>query len=54
MMVWFTEDTVVSPNQSEKFGERKASDGSIVDMKDTKIYKYDSFGLKTMDEAGKL
>ena len=53
MMVWFTGDNVVAPNQSEKFGER-ASNGEIIDMTETRIYKSDLFGLKTMDEAGKL
>jgi len=52
-MVWFTGDNVVSPNASEKFSER-AADGTVVSAKDTRIYKSDSFGLKTMNEAGKM
>lgn len=51
--VRFQNDTVIYPNDSTQFGTRNA-DGEMIPMKDTKIYTEDSFGLKTMDEAGKL
>ena len=48
-------DTMVYPNDSEWFGFFKdGSQKEKVAMKDTDLYKNDNFGLKTLDEAGKI
>lgn len=47
------EDGVIGPWQSTVFGYYDQK-GNIVDMGDTVMYKNDTFGLKTMDKAGRL
>jgi palmitoyl-protein thioesterase len=55
-MVKALKDSMVYPNQGEHWGS--IADGSytnpLQDMKDTKFYKQDLFGLKTADAAGKI
>jgi hypothetical protein len=52
-LVLFENDTIIYPRESTQFGEI-GTDGSIVHMKDTEIYKSDAIGLKTLDEEKKL
>lgn len=55
VMIKAEKDSMVYPNEGEWWGHFK--DGSlkeVVAMKDTKWYTEDLFGLKTVDEAGKI
>merc|ERR1719373_582071 len=55
VLVMAADDTVVKPKESEHFGFFK--DGSmseLVGMKDAPWYTEDWFGLKTLDQAGKI
>ncbi|XP_050526888.1 lysosomal thioesterase PPT2 homolog isoform X2 [Daktulosphaira vitifoliae] len=47
------DDGVISPWQSSQFAVLNENQ-EIVTVKERSIYKNDSFGLKTLDEAGKL
>lgn len=53
MMVEFSKDTMIYPKETAQFGSLDAK-GNHISMKDQDIYKNDSFGLKTLDEAGKI
>ena len=46
-------DTVVVPREGEWFGAYD-SNYELLDMKDTRWYIKDTFGLRTADEAGKI
>ncbi|KAL1458607.1 hypothetical protein WDU94_008744 [Cyamophila willieti] len=46
-------DSVITPWQSSHFGHFSSTE-SVVKLHDTKMYKQDTLGLKTLDEAGKL
>ncbi|CAH0384253.1 unnamed protein product [Bemisia tabaci] len=46
-------DGVISPWQSSHFGFVDAY-GNVIELKDTEAYKNDTYGLKTMDEEGRL
>lgn len=48
-MIKFTRDPIIYPRESAWFGESLA-DGRVVPMEDTKIYKDNKFGLKTLNE----
>jgi len=55
VMVKAEGDTMVFPNDGEWWGQY--SDGTYttkLQMKDTRLYKEDLFGLRTADEAGKI
>jgi palmitoyl-protein thioesterase len=55
IMIKAKKDTMVYPNEGEWWGH--FADGSfsqVVPMKETSWYKTDAFGLKTVDEAGKI
>merc|ERR1712166_478729 len=55
VMVKALKDTMVFPNEGEHWGTfADNSFKTVVAMKDTSVYKSDSFGLKTADEAGKI
>lgn len=55
VLVKFLNDTVVVPKESEWFGYYKEGDVSqMVAMEDTRLYKEDRIGLKTLNEQGKL
>ena len=53
MMVEFSKDEIIYPYCSANFCEIDGED-HITYMHGTDIYKDDSFGLKTLDESGKL
>ena len=52
-MVKFIYDPVVFPIESSWFGEINKK-GEIIPMEQTDIYKSNLFGLKTIDESGRL
>jgi len=55
IMVKALADTMIFPNEGEHWGH--FADGSlktVVPMRETEWYKQDLFGLKTVDEAGKI
>lgn len=55
VMVKALKDTMVFPNEGEHWGTfADNSFKNVVTMKETSVYKSDSFGLKTADEAGKI
>eukprot|EP00300_Choanocystis_sp_HF-7_P030287 c39082_g1_i1.p1 GENE.c39082_g1_i1~~c39082_g1_i1.p1 ORF type:complete len:346 (+),score=102.08 c39082_g1_i1:44-1039(+) len=55
VMVKALEDTMVWPNDSEWFGfYQDGSDKIKLQMEDTEWYKQDLFGLRTLDEAGRI
>merc|ERR1711879_220898 len=54
-MVKALKDTMVYPNEGEQWGSLPdGTFGTPLDMKDTKFYKGDLFGLQTADRIGKL
>merc|ERR1719382_1869857 len=54
-MVKALKDSMVFPNEAEHWGsEPEGSYGTPLAMKDTKFYKDDLFGLKEVDDAGKI
>lgn len=55
VMVKAAKDSMVYPNQGEQWGSMADGDFSTIqEMKDTKFYQNDMFGLKTLDEANKI
>lgn len=55
-MVKAAQDSMVFPNENEHWGamDDAPNGNKILQMKDTKFYKSDLFGLKTADEAGRI
>mmetsp|Transcript_13607 Transcript_13607/g.30192 ORF Transcript_13607/g.30192 Transcript_13607/m.30192 type:complete len:346 (-) Transcript_13607:71-1108(-) len=54
-MVKALKDSMVYPNEAEWWGQMDdGAYGKALEMKDTKWYKEDLFGLKTADEAGRI
>lgn len=53
VLIQYKRDRMITPRQSAHFGELDEKH-NVVDMKDTEIYKKDLFGLKTLDEQGKI
>jgi len=53
MMIKNKRENVVYPAESTWFGELLA-DESVIPMEDTRIYKEDLFGLKTLDKEGRV
>ena len=53
VLIAFNRDTMISPKESAHFCEYDKKH-RVIDMKETDFYKNDLFGLKTLDEAGKI
>ena len=53
VLIAFKRDTMITPKYSAHFGEYDKKH-KVVDMEDTESYKNDLFGLKTLNEAGKI
>ena len=53
VLIQYKRDTMISPRQSAHF-EELDENHNVIPMKDTEIYKKDLFGLKTLDEQGKI
>jgi len=53
-MVKADKDSMVYPNEGEQWGAIKDNGKAIQSMTETKFYKQDLFGLKTVDEAGSM
>lgn len=53
MLIMFSEDTMIHPKETAQWGSQDEH-GKLVLMKDQDVYKSDVFGLKTVDEAGKI
>ncbi len=53
VLIQFKRDTMITPRESAFFNELDEKH-NLVDMKDTEIYKKDLFGLKTLEEQGKI
>ena len=53
LLAQFAYDQIVQPKGSEYFGARDIN-GNDVPMEQQKVYINDSFGLKTVNEAGKI
>jgi palmitoyl-protein thioesterase len=55
VLMKYTKDSVIHPNESEHFGYYKDhTQTEIVKMEDTEGYKQDLIGLKTLNEANKI
>lgn len=55
VLVKFANDTIVAPRESEWFGYyRPGQDILLESMEETRLYKEDRLGLKTMKETGQL
>ncbi|KAL1528540.1 hypothetical protein AB1Y20_009883 [Prymnesium parvum] len=55
IMIKAEKDTMVFPNEGEWWGHFADGDlTTVLPMKETKWYKDDVFGLKTVDQAGKI
>jgi len=55
VMIRAMKDTQFSPSQSEHWGFFAPGDSQTMqNMEDTDVYKHDTFGLQTMDKAGKI
>lgn len=53
MLVMFSEDTMIHPKETAQFGSLD-KDGKPVTMENQAVYTSDVFGLKTLNEAGKI
>ena len=53
VLVWSTEDGVVNPHESGAFSFYD-KDFNVIPIYDTKIYKTDSLGVKTLDETDRF
>jgi len=54
-MIKAMKDTMVFPNEGEWWGQfEEGSLSKVLSMKDNPLYKNDAFGLKTVDDAGKI
>ena len=54
VMVKAMKDTMVFPNEGEHWGHFKDGTYDAIPMNQTKWYQGDTFGLQTMDKAGKI
>ena len=52
-MVRFLRDPIIFPMESAWFGET-TQNGTVIKMEDTKIFKENTFGLKTLFDQGRL
>jgi palmitoyl-protein thioesterase len=53
MMVEFLHDTMIYPKETAVFGSHDTK-GTLITMEQQPLYINDTFGLKTMNEAGKV
>lgn len=53
VLIQFKRDTMITPRESAFFQELDEKH-NLIDMENTEIYKKDSFGLKTLNEQGKI
>jgi len=53
MLVMFSEDTMIHPKETAQFGSIDKN-GKLVTMENQDLYKSNVFGLKTLNEAGKI
>ncbi|KAJ8754398.1 hypothetical protein K2173_002849 [Erythroxylum novogranatense] len=55
MLIMFEQDAIIIPKESSLFGfYEDGSTSTVLPMQQTNIYIQDLFGLKTLDEAGKI
>jgi len=54
MLVMFTEDTMVFPNESEWFQQLEDNMKDVQPIEDSAFYKEDWLGFKELDEAKKI
>lgn len=52
-MVKFKHDPIIYPQESAWFGEM-APDNHVIPMTETRIYRENTFGLKTLYEQGRI
>jgi len=52
-LVKFKFDPIIYPQESSWFGEVDPS-GKVIPMEETAIYKDNTFGLKTLDDASRI
>ena len=52
-MVKFQHDPIIYPRESSWFGET-LPDGRVIPMEETRLYKENLFGLKTLADEGRL
>jgi len=54
MMVEFLKDTMIYPKETAVFGSYAADGKTLLTMEQQPVYINDTFGLKTLDTAGKI
>jgi len=52
-MIKFMHDPIIYPRESSWFGETNP-DGKVIPMEETRIYKENTFGLRTLSEEGRI
>jgi palmitoyl-protein thioesterase len=52
-LVKFLKDPIIFPRESSWFGDT-TKEGKVIPMEETRLYKENLFGLKTLDEEGRI